>query len=480
MDEIWSIEISTGRGSMHDTLPTGTIQTQQVDLTTLEGAPPWWKVWTTLALVIHPPLYHILLRWWMDALGNSPPAVRSLSAVLSLLGIVVFYDVCRLLHGPSTALWAAALASLSVAQLEFAQEARSYPMLILFGLLACDALVRIEQRGANFPRLLLLGLCLVIAQLTHYFAAPAIFALAIYAAVRLRGRDRIRSLVTFAASGIFVAIVWGPFLLQQLRSLPSLSPDFLRNKSTSPLAATLGLLFRLPGKFFCGDIFFFVHPQASLIAAIIAAIVVAPLPIVYLLKRRRDMLLWILWVSAIVGFLAFMDIFRHNNYLQYLRYSILAGPAVYAMVAGSRKFLTLLVLTACLYLAVARVVVGVPSKGDWRGLSQAVETYIPSDQVLAIYYDDPFVSPGMWYMALRYYQPDSNRPWLLLRKPLDDSLQADLHARGTFWLATADPTSVVKTVVPGWAPTGTITTPITNVYRLVPIDAAASRPSTAP
>lgn len=117
MDEIWSIELSTGRGSAHDLLPTGSIQTTQFDLTSLTGAPAWWKIWTTMGRVIHPPLYHIALRWWMDGFGNSPTAARTLSAVVSLAAILVFFDVCRLLHGPSTALWAVALMALSVAQL---------------------------------------------------------------------------------------------------------------------------------------------------------------------------------------------------------------------------------------------------------------------------------------------------------------------------------------------------------------------------
>jgi uncharacterized membrane protein len=476
MDEIWSIEISTGRGSMHDTLPTGKIQTEQLDLTTLNGAPPWWKVWTTLNLVIHPPLYHIVLRWWMDAFGNSPAAVRALSALLSLIGLLVFYDVCRLLHGSTTALWATALASLSVAQLEFAQEARSYPMLILFGLLACDALVRIELRGANLPRLFTLGFCLVAAELTHYFAAPAIAALALYALLRLRGRDLLRTLIAFAAAAIFVAIVWGPFLLQQLHSMPSFHPDFLTDKSASPFITTVTLLLSLPSKFFCGDIFFTLHPTASLIAAIVAALIVIPLPLVYLAGHRRDMLIWILWLGAIVGFLTFTDLFRRASYLQYLRYSILAAPAVYAMLAGSRRILPSIALAACIYLAASRAIVGAPPKGDWRGLSQAIEMYIPPDRVLAIYYDDPFVSPGMWYMALRYYQPNSNRPWLLLKQPLSDELQADLHSRGSFWLATADAPGVVKKIVPGWQPADNIVTHITTVYQLLPENSSTTRP----
>ena len=167
----------------------------------------------------------------MDGFGNSAAAVRSLSAIFSLAGLVVFYDVCRLLHGKSTALWATGLASFSVAQLEFAQEARSYPMLILLGLLACDVMVRIEQRGASGWRVLGLGIFVAAGELTHYFAAPGIAALAIYAILRLRGRDLVRTLIAFVAGGIFVAVVWGPRLLEQLHAMPSFKPLFLQNNA---------------------------------------------------------------------------------------------------------------------------------------------------------------------------------------------------------------------------------------------------------
>ena len=48
-DEIWSIEMSTGRGSAHDQLPTNRIRQDQPDLTSLAGAPHWWSICAILA-----------------------------------------------------------------------------------------------------------------------------------------------------------------------------------------------------------------------------------------------------------------------------------------------------------------------------------------------------------------------------------------------------------------------------------------------
>ncbi len=133
MDEIWSIEMAMGHGSLHDHLPHGIIRYYQPELTSLSAAAPWWSICTHLGGVTHPPLYFIVLRLVDGCFGTGALATRSLSAIFSLAAVVVFFDICRWLHGPKIALLAAAISALAIGQLDFAQEARSYPMLV-FGL----------------------------------------------------------------------------------------------------------------------------------------------------------------------------------------------------------------------------------------------------------------------------------------------------------------------------------------------------------
>ena len=191
-DETWSIEMATGRGSVHDQLPPNLIRHDQPDLTTLAGAPHWWAICSHLGGVTHPPLYFLVLRWWMDLFGVSAASVRSLSAILSLAAIPVFFDVCRFLHGPRIALFAAAISALAMAQIEFAQEARAYPMLIFFGLCAADSIVRIEYLGPRRRRFASLIIFLVATALTHYLSVGALISMAVYAVIRLRSRQECR------------------------------------------------------------------------------------------------------------------------------------------------------------------------------------------------------------------------------------------------------------------------------------------------
>ena len=89
-DEIWSVEMAMGRGSVHDQLPPNVIRTDQPDLTGLAAAAPWWSICTHLGGVTHPPLYFVVLRGWMDLFGTGALATRSLSAIFSLAAILVF------------------------------------------------------------------------------------------------------------------------------------------------------------------------------------------------------------------------------------------------------------------------------------------------------------------------------------------------------------------------------------------------------
>src|ERR1700677_2266267 len=127
-DEIWSVETSMGRGSVNDRLPANLIRTDQPNLTSLSSAAPSRSILTHVGDITHPPLYFLLLRWWMDLLGTGAAAIRSLSALASLASILVLFDVCRFLHGPRVALLAAAIMALSLGQIEYAFDARAYAL----------------------------------------------------------------------------------------------------------------------------------------------------------------------------------------------------------------------------------------------------------------------------------------------------------------------------------------------------------------
>jgi uncharacterized membrane protein len=123
----------------------------------------------------HPPLYYVLVRQWAAIFGSSVTAVRSLSALFSLLTFPSMYWLCQELFRAGTQTTpqknstqlisglAIALLALSPFQILYAQEAREYSLWSVMSLLSGAALLRamrLHTLGAwgLFTVLLILGL----------------------------------------------------------------------------------------------------------------------------------------------------------------------------------------------------------------------------------------------------------------------------------------------------------------------------------
>lgn len=91
----------------------------------------------------HPPLYYAIAHFWVRWFGSSVTAIRSLSAVISLLAFPAIYWLClELFESPLTAWVAVALMSISPLHIVFAQEARQYGLWSVTILLSSAALLR--------------------------------------------------------------------------------------------------------------------------------------------------------------------------------------------------------------------------------------------------------------------------------------------------------------------------------------------------
>jgi len=453
LDEIWSIEMARGQGSQHDYFVDGVIRTDQPELTSLATAAPWWQIWSHLQLVIHPPLYFVVLRWWMDFFGNSAAAIRCLSAIVSLLEIGVFFDVCRLLHGTRIALIAAAVMTLAIAQIHIAQDARSYPQLILLGLCCCDALVRIELFGASFRRLLLLSVSLFAFMLTHYFAAGAVLALLLYALIRLRGQSRNRVIAAALIAGNITAAAWGWQFRDQMRTYPGFSPGYLRENVHNHVIHTFSRAAKLPLQYFFGSALGQeIRPPFHVVAVLILLYAIARL------RARPELLLWVLWVACVGGWVAAMDLAHHSRILEFLHLTILASPGVYALVAAIewprfgrlRGALPYGVIAVLAVMVGLRLRDGVPALMDFRSLSQYIDSHAQPDDLLVYYHPSRFTSPGLWYMCCKYYSPRSRHPWVTLRTALDAGLLAQFVSRQSLWVIGDAPETDGPAILPGW------------------------------
>jgi mannosyltransferase len=101
----------------------------------LDEADTYWKSRTSPADIVkmvikdvHPPLYFLLIHYWVRILGDSDGALRLFSAVFGILAIPIVFQIGRLLFNERFGLVAALFLAVSGFHIQYSQEARSYAL----------------------------------------------------------------------------------------------------------------------------------------------------------------------------------------------------------------------------------------------------------------------------------------------------------------------------------------------------------------
>jgi len=99
---------------------------------------------------LHPPLYYLLLHFWIALKGDSPYYARLLSALFGTATIPIIYLIGKRISGAVVGLAAAVFLALSPFHIYFAQETRMYTLLTFNVAVAIYALVRLltDQRSS--------------------------------------------------------------------------------------------------------------------------------------------------------------------------------------------------------------------------------------------------------------------------------------------------------------------------------------------
>ena len=450
LDEFLAVENSTGRGQAHIHFPENALIAPPPQLTQLDSGPGFWAIWTSLRTETHPPLHFMALHAWRQVFGESDLAARGLSVFMSLLAIALLYDVARLLHGPTVALWACLLMALAGAQIQYAQEARNYTMLLALTLAAASAVVRVEKLGVNNRRLLALGASLLATCLTHYLAAGACAALAVYALVRLRARLRDLRLValSFAAAGVVFLAAWGPFLYQQSRGFAGEISFVETSEADDHALMTLRRLALLPLRYFT-------EPMKKSINVGYVSAVMFVIPPILLAWRRRDLLLWCLLLAWVLVPVIVSDLWRPAHALSYLRYTFLGSAAVYALAAAMlahaggilRHAVPMVIALSCL-LAIEEPYSH--AKADSRELARYVDQKIDARDVLIVHQlggDDRWVSGAMYLGLAHYTTPQS--PVVFLSSAPGGDVAARLAEAEDVWLMSPTLSIPHEQILPG-------------------------------
>ena len=130
---------------------------------------PWSATLAAIRQDVHPPLFYLLLHGWIAWLGDSAYALRLLSALTGVLTLPALYALGRALRlERSWSLLLTFLLATAYFPIRFAQETRSFSLLLLLALLSMLCFVRWLARRNRWD---LLGVLLLTVALvyTHYY-----------------------------------------------------------------------------------------------------------------------------------------------------------------------------------------------------------------------------------------------------------------------------------------------------------------------
>jgi uncharacterized membrane protein len=138
------------------------------------------------AVDIHPPLYYLLLHFWIRVSGPGVISVRLLSVLIGTATIPLLYAAGRRLSGHRGGLLAAFLLAISPFHIYYSQEVRMYGLVTLFGVAALFFATQWDAREGRPGLKPWIGyvLAATAALYTAYYAAFLLLALNLYVLIR--------------------------------------------------------------------------------------------------------------------------------------------------------------------------------------------------------------------------------------------------------------------------------------------------------
>ncbi|PWH20361.1 MAG: hypothetical protein DDG58_02805 [Ardenticatenia bacterium] len=167
-----------------------------------------------VAADVHPLLYYALLHGWMQLFGQSPVAVRALSALLGVATVGMVYRFGRLLHGLRGALGAALVVACAPFAVYYSQEARMYALLGLAAITMTYFFAH-AWMGGGWRSWVAVGLCGAIVLYAHNLGFAFILGLdawVIWEWFRPNG-VRWRNIVPLVLAHLLMLGLFAPWLL---------------------------------------------------------------------------------------------------------------------------------------------------------------------------------------------------------------------------------------------------------------------------
>jgi mannosyltransferase len=97
----------------------------------------------------NPPLYYIILHWWIILFGDSEFSVRFPSVMFGFLSIFMIYKVGNQIFNKDVGILSSLLLGLSVFHIRYSQEARTYSLSVLLTLLSIYFFIKLLRKSSS-------------------------------------------------------------------------------------------------------------------------------------------------------------------------------------------------------------------------------------------------------------------------------------------------------------------------------------------
>ena len=364
---------------------------------------------TALRGDVHPPLYFLLLHYWIRWCGDSDVALRSLSVLFGLLTIVPLYALARMIMSRGPALLGCVLFACSSFQVWYAQEARMYSLLGLLSVCATLALLKLLLQS-RWVWALIYGAAAAALLYTQYMGALLLAAHGVTALAYLAAHTHVQPaklLLRGCGACVFALLLLLPWLDTFCVHLHRVSADFW---AARPAAADF---FALYFKFFAYEALARHGIAAVLGAILLAAAASAGVTLVRRAQGNASMrwggvvLLLSLLLPPLAGWLIshgsssiwIARAFSPSAFSMYLlaAYAALSLP----LPAARRAAAAALVLLCTLFYPAMYFR---PAKEQWRRAAHIVALYARTGD------EAVFDDPGVEIAFRRYYRAGAPLP----------------------------------------------------------------------
>lgn len=241
----------------------------------------------------NPPLYYLILHFWLKIFGSSEVILRSLSLIFFAINIyIIFLFLQNILKVKGSRIWIyLTIFALNPFLLYYAFEARMYSLVAL--LTTVSFYYFFKKRQVNYVIFTILGLY------THYFFLLVIFTQIVYSALFEKGK-------LFKKTKIFIAplLIFLPWLFYVLLTLiTKTTPFWMKRVNLVDFFASLGILFTGYER-----IYTFYDPLIILISLFFIFMVGF---FVFIFNKKKDhlfylLLLWSFFPYFLIFFISFL------------------------------------------------------------------------------------------------------------------------------------------------------------------------------